>query len=110
MAYVTPWCLAVLIQGRWDGRTDTDVEQIGDLFRYLHEVGNASGPKGVPEGIDLRAEFPGELMTPFVCRRCCARRLSMRYFDARELAERVPLLACGWKRCAKINSPISFGP
>ena len=42
-----------------------DVEQIGDLFQHLHGVGNATGPEGVPDGIDLRAEFAGELMTSF---------------------------------------------
>jgi hypothetical protein len=35
-------------------------QQVGDLLDHLDRVGDAAGPKGVPEGIDLVAEFACE--------------------------------------------------
>jgi hypothetical protein len=37
-----------------------DEEQVGDLLDHLHRVGDAAGPEGIPDGIDLAAEFAGE--------------------------------------------------
>ena len=35
-------------------------EQVGDLLDDFEGIGDATGPEGVPEGIDLGAEFAGE--------------------------------------------------
>jgi hypothetical protein len=37
-----------------------DEQQVGDLLHHLHRVGDAAGPEGVPDGVDLAAEFAGE--------------------------------------------------
>ncbi len=37
-----------------------DEQQIGKLFHHLHGVGDAPGPEGVPDGIDLAAQLSGK--------------------------------------------------
>lgn len=37
-----------------------DEQQVGDLFQHLHRVGDAAGPEGVPDGVDLAADFASE--------------------------------------------------
>lgn len=34
--------------------------QVGDLFEYLRRVRDAAKPEGIPDGVDLGAEFAGE--------------------------------------------------
>ncbi len=35
-------------------------QQVGDLLDHLDRIRNAAGPEGVPDGIDLAAQFAGE--------------------------------------------------
>jgi hypothetical protein len=35
-------------------------EEVGDLFDDFEGVGDAAGPEGVPDGVDLGADFAGE--------------------------------------------------
>ena len=37
-----------------------DEQQVGDLLDDLERVGDAAGPEGVPDAIDLTADFAGE--------------------------------------------------
>ena len=37
-----------------------DEEQVGDLLDDLERIGDAARPEGIPEGVDLTADFAGE--------------------------------------------------
>jgi hypothetical protein len=38
----------------------TKEKQVRDLLDYFERIGNSAGPKGIPDGIDLTADFPSE--------------------------------------------------
>ena len=37
-----------------------DEEQVGDLLDHLQRVGDAAGPEGIPDLVDLATNFVGE--------------------------------------------------
>ena len=37
-----------------------DEEQVGDLLDHFQRVGDAAGPEGIPDVVDLAADFAGE--------------------------------------------------
>ncbi len=41
-----------------------DEQQVSNLLHHLQGIGDAAGPEGVPDGVDLAAEFPGEHVRP----------------------------------------------
>jgi hypothetical protein len=51
----------VLLQGLQIVKA-TEEQQVGDLLDDLERIGNAAGPEGIPDAVDLIADFAGSLL------------------------------------------------